>query len=212
MRAAIELGVLRDDALVARPHRRPGLARSPPEGSSTHRDRWNHRGRCGRAEPPPRWRCGRRAGRPGARIARRLVRTAIMPQPMSTPTAAGMIARLRRDHAPDRRALAEVHVGHHRDVPVNERHPRDALQLRAGLRLERNADRPGPDRYPAVDVDDLVGGRHLLVRLVGHGELTLQPLCQQATDRWAGARSAEHPRTPAQDISKKITTYIIRYT
>ena len=39
-----------------------------------------------------------------------------MPQPMSTPTAAGMIASRVGQHRADRRALAEVRVGHQRDV------------------------------------------------------------------------------------------------
>ena len=43
-----------------------------------------------------------------------------MPQPMSTPTAAGMIAPQRRDDAADRRALAQVGVGHEGQVRVDE--------------------------------------------------------------------------------------------
>ena len=61
------------------------------------------------------------------RRRRASVCTAIIPQPMSTPTAAGMIAPLRRDHAPDRRALSRVHVRHHRDPRVDEGQARAAL-------------------------------------------------------------------------------------
>ena len=51
------------------------------------------------------------------------VRTAIIPQPMSTPTAAGMIAPSVGMTTADRGALAEVGVGHERDVGVDERQP-----------------------------------------------------------------------------------------
>ena len=56
------------------------------------------------------------------------VRTAAMPQPMSTPTAAGETRLPHRDHRADRRALAEVHVGHDRDV-VHPRQRGDVAQL-----------------------------------------------------------------------------------
>jgi hypothetical protein len=66
-------------------------------------------------------------------LAFSVVCTAIMPQPMSTPTAAGMIAPLRRDHRTHGRALADVHVRHHGQVRVHERHARDVREL--ALRL-----------------------------------------------------------------------------
>ena len=43
-----------------------------------------------------------------------------MPQPMSTPTAAGMIALWVGDHRADGRADAQVHVGHGGDMVVDD--------------------------------------------------------------------------------------------
>ena len=59
-----------------------------------------------------------------------------MPQPMSTPTAAGMIAPSVGMHRADGRALAQVRVGHQGDVRVDERHRGGALGLLAGAVLE----------------------------------------------------------------------------
>src|SRR3954451_11598036 len=64
------------------------------------------------------------------------VRTAIIPQPMSTPTAAGMIAPERRDHATHRRALAQVRIGHQREVRVDERHAARQMSLLSRLVAE----------------------------------------------------------------------------
>ena len=63
-------------------------------------------------------------------------RRAIMPQPMSTPTAAGMIALLRRNHRADRGADAQMHVGHRRDVVVHDRQLRDVDELQPRRRLD----------------------------------------------------------------------------
>ncbi len=52
------------------------------------------------------------ASESGRSLAVSVVCTAIMPQPMSTPTAAGMIAPFVGDHRAHGRAPAEVHVGH----------------------------------------------------------------------------------------------------
>ena len=54
------------------------------------------------------------------------------------------------------------------NVAVNEGQARDSLDLCPGVRLERHADRPRADRRPTLDVDDLVSGRHPVVRVVGH--------------------------------------------
>ena len=73
-----------------------------------------------------------------------------MPQPMSTPTAAGMTAPSVGEHGADRRALAVVAVGHDRDVLEDERHRRgvEDLLLRLGL-----------DRVPREEDDYLVVDR-----------------------------------------------------
>ena len=67
-----------------------------------------------------------------------------IPQPMSTPTAAGMMAPSRRDHAADRRALAEVRVRHEGQVRLHERHRRGRLGLPARAVLQQ--------RRPAVQL------------------------------------------------------------
>ena len=83
----------------------------------------------------------------GSCSRRASVSTAIMPQPISTPTAAGMIAPLRRHDAADGRTDAEVHVGHHRDVMKHDRQPRDVLELTARGILDADAMRPRLDRH-----------------------------------------------------------------
>ena len=80
--------------------------------------------------------CSTARSRPARSSAVNCVRTAIIPQPMSTPTAAGMIAPIGRDHRADGRALAQVGVGHQRQVRVDERHRGGALGLLAGVVLE----------------------------------------------------------------------------
>ena len=74
-----------------------------------------------------------------------MVRTAIMPQPMSTPTAAGMIAPLVGITEPTVAPMPEVHVRHHRDVAVDERQRRHVAQLLARRVLDRHAVDPGLD-------------------------------------------------------------------
>ena len=75
-------------------------------------------------------------------------RTAPIPQPMSTPTAAGMIAPLVGITAPDRRTDPGVDVGHRGDVAEDERQPRDVDELLQRLRLD--VVRPDVDRDAAV--------------------------------------------------------------
>ena len=93
VRPAVQARVLGDDRARSRAPAPPRPRRWPRGSRARRRGRWGRRCRCGRGAPPPRWPCAGRAGRRAAAPARRLVRTAIMPQPMSTPTAAGMIAR-----------------------------------------------------------------------------------------------------------------------
>ncbi len=64
---------------------------------------------CGTAASMAERMPARSSGRCSARME---VLTAIMPQPMSTPTAAGMMAPDGRDHRAHGRAHAPVHVGH----------------------------------------------------------------------------------------------------
>ena len=74
--------------------------------------------RCGRAAPPARSTTqGRQECRAACEVSE--VRTAIMPQPMSTPTAAGI--RATADHRAHGGADAPMHVGHRRHVVMNER-------------------------------------------------------------------------------------------
>ena len=77
----------------------------------------------------------RRARLSGSSLAVSGSRTAFIPQPMSTPTAAGMIGALRRDHRADGRADAGVHVRHRGDVAMDDRQLRqvDELLQRLGL-------------------------------------------------------------------------------
>ena len=63
---------------------------------------------------------------------------------------------LRRDHAADGRALAEVHVGHHRQVAEDEGQLRRVHELLARLVLDRHAVRPHLDRLAVVDLLQLV--------------------------------------------------------
>src|SRR5215210_1885474 len=84
-----------------------------------------------------------RRSRPASSSTSNWVRTAIMPQPMSTPTAAGMIARSRDDRS-DCGALAEMRVRHQREVREDERHRRRALGL--GQRLVVEQGRPADRR------------------------------------------------------------------
>jgi len=67
-----------------------------------------------------------------------------MPQPMSTPTAAGTMA-----HRTDGGAVADVHIGHHRHVLMNERQRRDVEQLTPRHVLDRHAVDPRLDRRVA---------------------------------------------------------------
>jgi len=62
-----------------------------------------------------------------------------MPQPMSTPTAAGTIAARVAITEPTVAPLAEVHVGHGCDVAVNERERRDIEELAPRRILDRHA-------------------------------------------------------------------------
>jgi hypothetical protein len=57
-----------------------------------------------------------------------------------------------------------VHVGHHRDVVVDEGQPGDPLELGPGVLLEGDAHGPGLDGPAARDVQGLVDVGH------GHGE------------------------------------------
>ena len=82
-----------------------------------------------------------------------------------------------RHHRTHRRALAQMHVGHHRDPAVDEGQLRDIAQLVAGLVLERDAARPQLDRHRARILDDVV-------IVVGHGKFSH---CRKETaTRWAG--------------------------
>ena len=111
-----------------------------------------------------------------------------MPQPMSTPTAAGMIAPSVGITLPTVAPMPEVHVGHDRDLLVNEGHARDALHLRAG---------PASNGTPTVQAlngharrrrDDLVGCDTFWFVSLIMASMTLQPSASQAATRWAGAR------------------------
>ena len=70
--------------------------------------------------------------------------TAAMPQPMSTPTAAGMIAPLVGMTEPTVAPRPKMDVRHHRDVAVDERQFRDVDELLGApaVRPERRASRP----------------------------------------------------------------------
>ena len=62
----------------------------------------------------------------------------------------------RRDDAADRRALADMHVRHHRQVAEDERHARCARELLARLVFDRYAPRPHLHGRTARDTHDLV--------------------------------------------------------
>ena len=68
----------------------------------------------------------------------------------------------RRDDAAHRRALADMHVRHHRQVAEDERHARCARELLACLVLDRYAPRPHLHGRTARDIHDVVV-------LVAHG-------------------------------------------
>src|SRR5665213_80671 len=63
----------------------------------------------------------------------------------------------RRDHAADRRALADVYIRHHRDVAVDEREQRHVLDLTARAGVELDAANPGLDRTSG-GFEDFHGG------------------------------------------------------
>ena len=92
----------------------------------------------------------------GRSLAARLVSTAIMPHPMSTPTAAGMIARFGGYHAADGRADSVMHIGHRRNPLVNERQMRGVHQLLSRGIFELDALHPRLDRRPGVRADQFV--------------------------------------------------------
>ncbi len=117
-------------------------ARHPPPPAATHP---THRGRAcpanGHAAPRARSPHARRAGcpaghPPSASSARPSCRSRCRrrPRPGSRPS--------RRDDAAHGRALADVHVRHHRQVPEDERHARRSRELLARLVLDRHAARP----------------------------------------------------------------------
>jgi hypothetical protein len=145
VRAAIELRVLGDDRGVARLELLPG-------GTL----RVGHVGPGALVVPPAVVRAtvrygslDRRAER--AQVVRQMTREQASPR--SDHPAADIHADggwddrvMRRDHAADGGALAQVHIRHHRHPLVDERQRRDALELRTRLRLERYPDRPRLDR------------------------------------------------------------------
>ncbi len=59
-----------------------------------------------------------------------------------------------RDHAADRRALAQMHVRHHREVAEDERQAGGVDQLQSGLVLHRHAFGPHLDRSSIRHLDD----------------------------------------------------------
>jgi hypothetical protein len=65
-----------------------------------------------------------------------------MPQPMSTPTAAGTIAPVVGITLPTVAPMPAVHVGHRGDPAVDERQARDVRELLPRLVLERHAADP----------------------------------------------------------------------
>jgi hypothetical protein len=93
------------------------------------------------------------ADRSGPRLSGRssavsVVLQAIIPQPMSTPTAAGMMAL--RVGITDRRSRdAEVHVGHRRDVLEDDRQTGRVGELAPGRVFDRHAACPHLDRHAA---------------------------------------------------------------
>jgi hypothetical protein len=62
---------------------------------------------------------------------------------------------LRRHHASDRRADAEVHVGHHRDVAEHDRQLRHVLELLARRILHGDPARPRLDG-DSIGLDQIV--------------------------------------------------------
>ena len=83
-----------------------------------------------------------------------------MPHPMSTPTAEGHHGALGRDHRADRRALAEVRVGHQGEVPGEDRQARGQRRLLARQVVElarpRQHVRRDPLRHASTVSDGLV--------------------------------------------------------
>lgn len=61
-----------------------------------------------------------------------------------------------RDHAADGRAFTQMHVGHDRDVLVDEGHPRGIGQLPLGRFFDRHAFGPHPDGTAIGDVHAFV--------------------------------------------------------
>jgi hypothetical protein len=80
---------------------------------------------------------------------------------------------LRRDDAADRRALAQVYIRHHRQVPIDEGHSGGVDQLLAGFVLDRNILRPHLDRLAIFDFEELIVHFRFLSLMVG-GLLLLQ--------------------------------------
>ena len=155
-RAAVERGMAVDDRGVAPARARPGLGDGV--GASPHAPR--------SLRPPLSVRpCG--TARSIARrmplevvgkVARRRAScaTAIIPQPMSTPTAAGMIAPTVGITLPTVAPMPEVDVRHRRDPPVDERQPRHVQELLLRLLLERHALHPSLHRHTLAALQELV--------------------------------------------------------
>src|ERR1700740_513299 len=98
----------------------------------------------------------------GRSRAFRSVCTAIMPQPMSTPTAAGIIAPLGGITLP---TGAPLHSGHGCDPLENEGKLRHVEELGARLVFERHALRPSLDGHA------LFSAQHVVFGFLGHGIL-----------------------------------------
>ena len=93
-----------------------------------------------------------------------------MPQPMSTPTAAGMIAPC-GNHAAHSSADTPMHVGHRRHPLVDEGQLRNVQKLLTCSIFQRDPLGPGLDRYAVFLLDYVVSCvcHRLFLKLALHG-------------------------------------------
>ena len=185
-------GCFVDDRVVARLERRPRRRDRAGRRRATRRGRPRRRCRCGRAARPPRSRA-RSGAQVVGQVARRVsvVCTAIMPQPMSTPTAAGMIAPLRRDHARRRSRRCRS---------ARRASPRRACRRRQRARRSRAArcasSSTGTPRVHALigtppRLDDLVGRTWLVMASSWSVAHATASAARRATPRCGARRSSE---------------------
>jgi hypothetical protein len=108
----------------------------------------------------------------------------------------------RGDHAADGRALAQVHVRHHRQVLEDERHLRRVEQLLAGFVLDRHAVGPQFDRLAAGALQGVhvIASAELLPHDTAEGRR--QPVASKVAQCCMLARSSGRVKVPTGGKSK----------